>query len=315
MVLLRPYEQGFLAIEGGLDWLPNWLDGEEWPFLEAFWESEESRSESFLQDGRAYQARRLSHEVLLLRHLGSEYDERQRVLQKARDLSLVHEKLESEISKKDYLLHCIVHDLVGPLTCIKGALHLLGQPAMSAEKRQSMLAMCVRQTARQEAMIGEILQVFGAEMKPQSGRPVDLLAVVEQACEGLRAAYAAADLQLSVQAEPLSGVADEAALERALSNLLENALRNLSAGRSVEVRLGRCQEWALLEVLDDGAGVPPEAVGNLFRKLAKGSVGGGKIGLGLYYCKLVVEGWGGSIGYSPRPEGGANFWMKLRLSE
>jgi hypothetical protein len=46
-------------------------------------------------------------------------------------------------------------------------------------------------------------------------------------------------------------------------------------------------------------------------KFSQGKDKSGKAGLGLYFCKITLERWGGSIGYLPRPEGGSRFWFRL----
>ena len=258
-----------------------------------------------------------SQRIVLLRHLGADYEEQQAILQRARNNALVHEALEREISKKDYLLHCIMHDLVGPLTCIKGALHILNRVELTPEKAKAMLSMCIRQTDRQEAMIREVLEVFAAEMKALTGRrpetTVELHSVYEQVIAGLTPAYQESGVELALLGPSLTVLAEAGKLERILSNLLENALRNVPKGSRVAVTVSQQDDFALTEILDDGPGVPESVIGQLFKKLSQGKSGGGKIGLGLYFCKITVESWGGSIGYSTRPEGGANFWYRLPL--
>jgi len=58
-------------------------------------------------------------------------------------------------------------------------------------------------------------------------------------------------------------------------------------------------------------GVPKDKVYRLFRKFAQGSGKTGQVGLGLYFCRITIEGWGGAIGYHPSPLGGACFWFRL----
>lgn len=67
----------------------------------------------------------------------------------------------------------------------------------------------------------------------------------------------------------------------------------------------------VLSVMDRGAGVSPEMADNLFKKFSQGKKKAGKVGLGLYFCRITVERWGGKIGYSPRPNGGSQFWARL----
>ena len=100
---------------------------------------------------------------------------------------------------------------------------------------------------------------------------------------------------------------------RIYGNLVENALRHSPAG--TKVRLGVVDEdrFLLGFVDDQGPGLPDdETATRLFALFAKGKGDrGGKAGLGLYFCKITVERWGGTIGCESRPGGGARFWFRL----
>ncbi|HEY8091492.1 MAG TPA: ATP-binding protein, partial [Polyangiaceae bacterium] len=67
-----------------------------------------------------------------------------------------------------------------------------------------------------------------------------------------------------------------------------------------------------LLVEDEGPGVPPALLPHLFQKFARGRDPAAGTGLGLYFCRITVESWGGAIGYEARPGGGARFWVRLR---
>ena len=88
---------------------------------------------------------------------------RQEALQRQRDAQLSFEGLAREIQVKDVLLHCIVHDLRGPLSSLVGSLSLLRQGGLSGDEREEILDVGLRQARRQEEMIGNVLRVFAAE--------------------------------------------------------------------------------------------------------------------------------------------------------
>ena len=299
------------------------------PDFEPCWSGEEPTQafgpwEQQAQDGivalEAHPLHQPGRKLLLLRNLGESYRERVEILQKARDNALVHEALESEIKKKEFLLHTVVHDLAGPLTSIKGALHILNRPGLPEKSVQELLAIGLRQADRQEKLIREILEVFAAEVDALNERKVDTSCdpkvVCDTVAENLKPAFELKGVGLECGGPSSQVVGDAAKLERVVSNLLENGLRNVPKGRSIEVLITRQEDdFVQVEISDDGPGVPEEAVGNLFRKMAKGKKGGGKIGLGLYFCRITIEAWGGEIGYRPSPSGGACFWFRLPLKK
>jgi CheY-like chemotaxis protein len=101
-------------------------------------------------------------------------------------------------------------------------------------------------------------------------------------------------------------------LQRIFSNLLENALRYTPAKGRVTVGVEDEGIYLKACVDDDGPGLPkdltPEQIFGLF---TKGKQGGGKAGLGLYFCRSTVERWGGKIGCLTLPEKGSRFWFRL----
>jgi hypothetical protein len=106
-------------------------------------------------------------------------------------------------------------------------------------------------------------------------------------------------------------VGEKLRLERVLTNLVENAFRHSPPDSTVTVGLEDDGNFILLSVDDDGPGVPQDISKNLFQKFSQGKDTSGRAGIGLYFCRITVERWGGTIGYSPRGEGGSRFWFRL----
>jgi signal transduction histidine kinase len=104
-------------------------------------------------------------------------------------------------------------------------------------------------------------------------------------------------------------VGDEDRLFRVLSNLAVNALNHAPAGSAVRLAAHRENGTVVVDVDDEGPGVDAELVPNLFQKFARGERGG--TGLGLYFCRITLERWGGGIGYESPAGGGARFWIRL----
>jgi signal transduction histidine kinase len=264
--------------------------------------------------------------VLLISLLGSAYEERRRLLQIARENALVQRQLVRETQQKEILLHCIVHDLVGLLTGVKVSFSLLGAENLTPGGRE-YLSLGQRQHAEQERLIQEITHAFAAEMealgphKLDPAKAPDALACAKEIVRELTATAAPrkVNLQLdpaveeNVKSEEGWRVAGEKLrLERVLSNLVENALRHAPPFSTVTVGLHQDGTHVQLNVDDEGAGVPPEMVGTLFHKFAQGAHQPlGHIGFGLYYCRVMVERWGGNVGYLPRQTRGSRFWVRL----
>jgi len=292
--------------EGQLDsgvWLETGSDGREMP-LEAL---------AIWLGGRR---------VLVLRSVQARHEERVELLQRARNALLEHDRLLREIQTKEILLHTIVHDLSQPLTAMRGCFSMMAASEVPAEVAE-LVEVGRRQAEKQETMIREILQAFSTELAAQqefqndAGPAPDLALCAGNVARDFTAAFAERGARIVVDPPPDPGrdwhvVGDESRLVRVFSNLVENSLRYAPAGSTVFLRVE--DEGAMLRVCidDQGPGLPRgESAPKLFALFSKGKERGGKAGLGLYFCRITVERWGGTIGAETRPEGGARFWFRL----
>ena len=95
-----------------------------------------------------------------------------------------------------------------------------------------------------------------------------------------------------------------------LANLVSNAIRHSPAGGKILIVATRRPHAIDVCVDDEGPGVAPDMLPHLFERFAGGAHAAGT-GIGLYFCRITVERWGGGIGYDRRASGGARFWIRL----
>lgn len=264
--------------------------------------------------------------ILLLEDLGESYEERRAMLQIAREKMLAYERLNSEIQRKEVLLHCIIHDMCSPLQNMMMALAMLDSEILAPDVR-GMVQLGLQAGKRQEVLIDNVLHTYASELRSLFGHEggiwagVDVCGTVRRAIEMHRPLFAQQNVTLAFETGNVGEgrqrvPGDEEHLERVLGNLLANALRHSPTGGTVTVRVEQDDESLLLKVEDEGQGVAPQLQAQLFQKFQQGAVGRGKIGLGLYFCRITVSKWGGETGYSARPGGGSIFWVKLpRLAQ
>ncbi len=256
--------------------------------------------------------------LLILQRAAERFVGEQRTLQQARDLSIQHQRLVKEVERKEILLHCVVHDLGSPLGAIVACLDSVLPAVADRSDLKGLVEIGLRQARRQESLIGQLLDVFRADLDalikftPPGDQP-DLRQVIVDQVEAL-AAYGAmhgVSLKTDVPDRPLAVSAMTSRLQRVVANLLENAIRHSGRQTQVEITLTQDDQWARFEVTDEGPGVPDSLRDQLFDKLYQGPAGG-KAGLGLYFCRMMAERWGGAIGYRARPHG-ACFWVRIPL--
>jgi signal transduction histidine kinase len=104
--------------------------------------------------------------------------------------------------------------------------------------------------------------------------------------------------------------ADLGLLNRVLSNLIENEIAHLPAGRQILIRLRSLDGSAILVIEDDGPGFPPEISARAFERFVRGKQSQGH-GLGLAFVDAVVRAHGGTVKISNSQTGGAIVFLSM----
>jgi signal transduction histidine kinase len=259
--------------------------------------------------------------ILIIELLEKDYIEKLAIIQKARENKLNYYQLVKDNQKKEILIHCIIHDIAGQLSGINCCLALLEFENLTP-KGKERLDVGRRQSIKQEMLIREVLDAFSAEMRSLESFDVDaknapnILNAAKQVVEFLTPTFALNKMQLELACDiDLTAdwrvIGDKSRLERVITNLAENAFRHGSSESTVVIDLKQDDNSILVNIDDQGSGVKPEMVPSLFQKFSQGKGKTGRIGLGLYFCRITVERWGGQIGYVPLPDGGSRFWFRL----
>jgi signal transduction histidine kinase/HAMP domain-containing protein len=127
----------------------------------------------------------------------------------------------------------------------------------------------------------------------------------------LRLLLLPASASLMVRADPRRTV-------QVLVNLVSNAIKHSPEGGTIEVAHAIEGDYLLVEVSDDGMGIPEEIRGNLFQRFSHLETQSERtrqgLGLGLSVVKAIVEAQGGQVGAKSRPDGGAVLWFTIPLS-
>ena len=309
-----PFLENFL-----IDAEEFWLTNHHIPLKSGFWTQQDLfGTESYLEASAIVVQER---KILLIELLEETYREKQSFIQKARENQLNYQKFVRENQKKEILIHCLIHDIAGQLSGINCCLALLELENLTPKGRER-LESGRKQSIKQEILLREILNAFSSEVNSQEEfytdpmNSPDILIVIREITELLASTFALNKIEIQL-AENIDlnlswkVVGDKSRLERVVSNLLENAFRYSPLDSTVTINLQQDKEYIFVTIDDEGSGVPPEITQTLFKKFSQGKDKSGKSGLGLYFCRITIERWGGKIGYSPRSEGGSRFWFRL----
>jgi two-component system sensor histidine kinase KdpD len=220
-------------------------------------------------------------------------------------------------SMRTALLAAVSHDLRTPLSAIKaGVSTLRSRDVTLPEKDQQALLEDVEHSTDQlQSLIDNLLDMsrLDAGAVTPHRELVALEEVVLGAVDGLPETRVTLDVPETL---PLV-VADSGLLERAIANVVENAVRYSPSGSPVQVCAGEAARHIVLRVIDHGAGVPEDRKPDLFaafQRLGDVPVGQG-VGLGLAVAKGFVEANGGTLEAEDTPGGGLTMVLTLPLPD
>jgi two-component system sensor histidine kinase KdpD len=227
------------------------------------------------------------------------------------------EQLSETNELRTALLAAVSHDLRTPLASIKAAATSLlsDEITWSPDAVTSFCETINDEADRLNALVGNLLDMS----RLQTGvlhldrRPVGLDEVVYAALASL--SRDASKVRVDVP-ETLPRVdADAALLERAVANLIDNALTWSRPGSTLRVEAGRCGDRIDLRVVDRGPGIPLDQRVAVFRPFQRLGDGGGAskdgVGLGLAVAKGFVEAMGGELTLEDTPGGGLTSVISL----
>jgi two-component system sensor histidine kinase SenX3 len=212
--------------------------------------------------------------------------------------------------RRDFVAN-VSHELKTPL----GALSVLAE-TLAASLDDPQLTVRLAQRVAEEArrlgrLVEELLDLSQIEAEAVRFVPVPVAAVVEDALERLHAE--GVDVVVEAVPEGLAVLGDRRQLTSALFNLLDNAVKYSPPGGKVWLRVIERDQRAILEVEDQGIGVPSSQLERIFERfyrLERATAGQGT-GLGLAIVKHVAITHGGSVQVDSEEGRGSRFWLDL----
>ncbi|HEX5108216.1 MAG TPA: HAMP domain-containing sensor histidine kinase [Vicinamibacterales bacterium] len=236
----------------------------------------------------------------------------------ADELTRRAQALESSDKARRQLLADVSHELMTPLTAMRGYIETLGMPDLPLDPptRERYMRIVTEETHRLEHIIGDLLDLARLEGGGTTMRrervPVEMLfdRVAERHERELSSRHIQLAPSLGAGAEEVMG--DPERLEQALQNLVANALRYTPDEGRISLATERANGDVRIIVRDSGPGIPGDHLPHIFdrfykvdasRKAAAGS------GLGLSIVKAIIERHGGTI--TARNDGGAVFEIIL----
>lgn len=228
-----------------------------------------------------------------------------------------YEDLRALESLRDSMVHMVVHDLRSPMSSLMFSLEMLiedleGQIGAEDRERLENALTSVEALAR---MANDMLDVSRLEEDkiPLQRDRHDLGTLAQTAVSNLRGMARTRDVRLECEALPADCDAD--LIRRVIENLVSNGIKHTPPDKPLFVSVAFAGGAPRVEVRDQGRGIPEGARTKIFEKFGTLAPDGQRqyhsAGLGLTFCKMVVEAHGGRIGVDSEVGTGSTFWFTL----
>ncbi|CAN5654373.1 hypothetical protein BH24ACI5_BH24ACI5_28990 [soil metagenome] len=241
----------------------------------------------------------------------------------ADDLHARAEALATSDRARRQLLADVSHELMTPLTAIRGYLQTLSMAdvPIDDETRRRYLGVADQETYKLEAIIGDLLDLARLEGGGEKEDAVDVVVddlfrrVIDRHLPDIRTKDVITQVKVEPGTPPVSGSPHR--LEQALQNLAANALRHMPDGGTLTLRAAPQNGHVVLSVRDSGPGIPTEHLPHVFDRFYKAdaSRAGNTIpsgsGLGLSIVQAIVARHGGEVTAANAEGGGAEFTIVL----
>ena len=237
----------------------------------------------------------------------------------------ITERKQLEKNQRHFIQLC-AHELRNPMTGIRGIFSLVrnrlekDQPSKNATK---LLSHAEREIDRLSNIVNQIMAVFKEQAeqskelnyKWQAVELGELLSRVVIAAQPMSSNHKI-ELDMNVEGEVwING--DPERLEDVLRNLISNAVKFTPENKKIVISMQNEKDWAVIEVQDEGVGIPEEHLDHVFKSFFRSEnfieKDPGGMGLGLYLSKEIINRHGGSIWAENNPGRGSTFYIKLPI--
>ncbi len=236
------------------------------------------------------------------------------------ELEALNQQLQSELANKEHLAQLgqasseFVHDIKNPLSVICGYVQLLMDQLQDANSTESLQAGTAREyLARVEKSVFRCQEM--AKMWKSLGQKDEMrmeacsiMEIIEEVSETATAIASDVDGRVEMVRGPADCMVrgDSLQIFRAIQNLVSNAIQAFpDSGGVVKVSWDCPGDRVLIEVRDNGCGIPPDKLETIFNPYFTTKEGSGGMGIGLFITRKVIENHAGTISITNAADGGA----------
>ena len=239
------------------------------------------------------------------------------------------EKMKAETEKERMranLLRAVSHDLRTPLTSIYGSCSavLENYDSLTKEQKIKLLSEMSEDSQWLIRMVENLLSITRIDSDTNKVKVKKTDTVLEELIDTVivkfHSRYPNQEVEIELPDEFISIPMDAMLIQQVLMNLLENAIHHAKGMTKLELRVNLSNNDVLIKINDDGCGIPPERMKNVFNGYFNSSsdVSDGtrnNMGIGLSVCSAIIKAHDGEIWAENRAGGGTSFCFKLKMGD
>ena len=232
------------------------------------------------------------------------------------ELNRAVEELHQAMERQEQFTGSFAHEMKTPMTSLIGYAELLRGGTLTPEEQLEAADYLYSEGKRLESLSHKLLELLVLKKRDIPFAEISPAELIEALVERLRPLYTAKGIRLSCRCERGVCLLEADLVWSLLLNLADNAQKAMERGGEIQFRQEMLADGCRIQVLDNGHGIPPQALEHLteaFYRVDKArSRAQGGFGLGLSLCREIAELHRGGIRFENRPEGGACVTVELR---
>jgi signal transduction histidine kinase len=210
----------------------------------------------------------------------------------------------------------LAHEIKNPLSTVQLNLQLLAEDLTPDNPAYSRIVNRLRTVQKETSRLRDILEDFlrYAGKLELDRQPTDLNELLEELVDFFlpQAQAQKARVRLKRSEQPIVAPVDAKLIKQAVLNLMLNALQAMPEGGELILSTAQRDGQALVDVIDTGRGIPPDAIDKIFQAYYTSKKGG--TGLGLAMAQRIVKEHGGELSVTSEPGKGSDFTLRLPLN-
>jgi signal transduction histidine kinase len=235
---------------------------------------------------------------------------------RASELADAYQKLaEQDLARREFLTN-IAHELRTPLTIASGYLHTLKKGILSGDQLITTIDTVSRNVDQIVNLTNDLLFLQELDLVLSEFQPVDISEIVDNVARKYHPKAKEYGIVLKIKGGNVSPVqGDIASLERAVTALVDNAIKFSPPKGSVEIRIAEKGEHVIVSVTDNGIGIDPQIRPRIFDRFFHLEKSGDELysglGIGLSIARQVIKQHRGSLDVESEPGKGSTFTISL----